>query len=99
VRTTDSEHQHPVASNLLNRDFAPPKPLCSWAGDITYIWTSEGWLYLAVILDLFSRKVVGWATSSRIDGELVLAALANALHGRGAVDGLLHHSAETSVPR
>ena len=59
--TTNSKHKHPVADNLLNRNFEAPKPNKKYVGDITYIWTSEGWLYLAVVLDLYSRKVVGWA--------------------------------------
>ena len=69
VRTTDSRHGQPVAPNLLNRDFSPPQPDGSWVTDITYIWTRQGWLYLAVILDLYSRRVVGWAMSERIDGS------------------------------
>lgn len=90
VRTTDSRHAHPVAENILARDFHPQEPNAKWAGDITYVWTAEGWLYLAVVLDLFSRRVVGWAVSERIDRQLVLAALGSALHGRPAP--LLHHS-------
>lgn len=90
MRTTDSRHAYPVAENILSRDFLPPAPNTTWAGDITYIWTAEGWLYLAVVLDLFSRRVVGWAVSQRIDAALVLDALATALHGRPAPD--LHHS-------
>lgn len=90
VRTTDSAHSHPVAPNALDRKFEPPQPNGSWAGDITYVWTAEGWLYLAVLLDLFSRKVVGWAMSEKIDRELVLSALDMALLGRPAP--ALHHS-------
>ena len=92
VRTTDSTHSHPVAPNVLERNFSPPEPKCSWVGDITYIWTAEGWLYLAILLDLFSRRVVGWATSEKIDSELVLSALGSALHGERNVEGLMHHS-------
>jgi putative transposase len=62
VRTTDSRHDHPVAPNVLNRQFYPQRPDTIWAGDITYIPTAEGWLYLAVVLDLYSRRVVGWAS-------------------------------------
>ena len=90
VRTTDSAHSHPVAPNALDRKFEPTQPNCVWAGDITYVWTAEGWLYLAVLLDLFSRKVVGWAMSEKIDRELVLSALDMALLGRPAP--ALHHS-------
>ena len=90
VRTTDSKHAHPVAENILARDFLPQEPNAKWAGDITYIWTAEGWLYLAVVLDLFSRRVVGWAVSERIDRQLVLDALGAALHGRPAPQ--LYHS-------
>ena len=92
VRTTDSNHPHPVAPNVLDRNFTPSEPRSTWAGDITYVWTAAGWVYLAVLLDLFSRKVVGWAVSSRIDTPLVLSALDQALHGHTDVQGLLHHS-------
>jgi putative transposase len=99
VRTTDSAHPHPVAPNVLERDFSPPEPKCTWVGDITYVWTGEGWLYLAILLDLFSRKVVGWATSDRIDCDLVLSALASALHRGSNVDGLVHtRTEEASTP-
>ncbi|RKH56606.1 IS3 family transposase, partial [Corallococcus interemptor] len=90
VKTTDSAHSHAVAPNVLKRDFSPEKPNSKWAGDITYVWTAEGWLYLAVVLDLFSRKVVGWAMSDTIDRQLVLSALTMALLNRPAPD--LHHS-------
>jgi len=81
-----------VAPNLLNRDFSPQQPNCSWVTDITSIWTRQGWLYLAVILDLYSRRVVGWAMSERIDRHLVLNALDMALKGRQPPHGLLHPS-------
>lgn len=90
VKTTDSAHPHPIAPNVLARDFFADKPNSKWVGDITYVWTAEGWLYLAVVLDLFSRKVVGWAMSDPIDRQLVLAALSMALLNRPAQD--LHHS-------
>jgi putative transposase len=90
VRTTDSKHSHPVAPNVVARDFLPPGPNCTWAGDITYVWTAEGWLYLAVVLDLFSRRVVGWSMSESIDRHLVLSALDMALAGRAAP--ALYHS-------
>ena len=90
--TTQSDHTYPVAPNVLNRDFTAEQPNQRWAGDITFIWTFEGWLYLAVILDLFSRRVVGWATSHQIDRSLTLRALAMALDSRSPQDNLLHHS-------
>lgn len=92
VRTTDSNHSHPVAPNVLERDFSPDQPNSTWATDITYVWTGEGWLYLAVVLDLFSRMVVGWAMSEHIDTKLVLGALEMALEGRKPPQGLVHHS-------
>ena len=74
--TTNSKHMHPVAPNVLaRRDFTAAKPNAAWVTDITFLWTRQGWLYLAVILDLFSRRVVGWATSENIDRHLALAAL------------------------
>ncbi|GEN11436.1 hypothetical protein MFU01_64730 [Myxococcus fulvus] len=90
MRTTDSAHSHPVAANSLERNFQPGQPERVWVGDITYVWTEEGWLYLAVLLDLFSRKVVGWAMGERIDRRLVLSALDMALLGHPAPE--LHHS-------
>jgi putative transposase len=90
--TTDSRHGYAVAPNLLARQFDVSAPDQVWAGDITYIWTAEGWLYLAVLLDLYSRKVVGWATSNHIDTTLVQDALQLALGRRQPCAGLLHHS-------
>jgi transposase InsO family protein len=78
VKTTDSNHNLPVAPNLVARDFAPRNPNRLWAADITYIPTREGWLYLAVIVDLYSRYVVGWALSDTIDRHLTLDALSQA---------------------
>lgn len=92
VRTTDSRHNQPVAPNTLERNFSPGQPNCTWATDITYVGTRQGWLYLAVVLDLFSRKVVGWSMSEHIDRHLVLNALDMALKGRQPPRGLLHHS-------
>jgi|SRR4051812_2692677 putative transposase len=92
VRTTDSRHSFPIAPNLLMRDFRAHAPNQRWAGDITYLRTDEGWLYLAVILDLFSRYVVGWAVSHTIDRHLALAALKMANDQRQPEAGLLHHS-------
>ena len=92
VRTTDSRHDQPVAPNILERNFSPGQPNSTWATDMTYVWTGQGWLYLAVVMDLFSRKVVGWSMSERIDRHLVLNALDMALKGRQPPQGLLHHS-------
>jgi len=91
-RTTDSNHDNPVAPNLVARDFEPPTANAVWAGDVTYIATDEGWAYLAVLLDLFSRRVVGWAISDTNDTALALAALNRALHGRVVSAGLVHHT-------
>ena len=90
--TTDSRHSHPVAPNTLARDFSVSGPNKVWVGDITYIWTREGWLYLAVILDLFSRRIIGWALDSSMDRGLALDALLMALRTRRPDEGLLHHS-------
>ena len=90
--TTDSNHKLPVASNLLQRQFSTIKPNQVWVGDITYIWTSEGWLYLAVVLDLFSRQVVGWAMSNRINKKLVVDALLMATWLRKPGPGLIFHT-------
>jgi putative transposase len=92
VRTTDSRHDRPVAANVLARDFYPDKPDTAWAADITYIPTAEGWLYLAMVIDLCSRKVVGWATADHLRTDLTLEALRMALTHRKPAEGLLHHS-------
>ncbi|MFP2962870.1 IS3 family transposase, partial [Myxococcus sp. 1LA] len=92
VHTTDSRHTQPVASNVLARDFSADAPNRTWVTDITYVWTRQGWLYLAVVLDLFSRLVVGWAMGEFIDRHLVLGALDMALKRRRPPRGLLHHS-------
>lgn len=91
-KTTDSKHDFPIAPNLLGRDFTAVKPNASWVTDITFIWTLQGWLYLAVIIDLFSRRVVGWATSRNVDRHLALAALDMAIRQRHPSDDLVHHS-------
>lgn len=91
-KTTHSAHGHTVAANELQRQFQVAVPDCCWAGDITYIWTQEGWLYLAVLLDLCSRRIVGWAVSNRLTEELTLKALDQALAHRRPSAGLLHHS-------
>ncbi len=92
VVTTDSGHAFPVAENILSREFACQTPNAKWSADITYIQTRQGWLYLAVILDLFSRRIVGWATSATIDRSLVLSALRQAQQQRKPSAGLLCHS-------
>ena len=90
--TTDSRHGLPVAPNLLARRFAVAEPNTAWVTDMTYIWTPQGWLYLAVIIDLFSRRVAGWAMSERIDRKLALDALRMALAQRRPPRGLIHPS-------
>lgn len=90
--TTCSKHSLPIAPNLLNQNFAVQKPDYAWVSDITYIWTREGWLYLAVILDLFSRQVVGWSISSRMTKELVVSAIKQAIDRRNPARGLIFHS-------
>ena len=90
--TTDSRHSHPVAPNELKRNFTAAAPNKVWVTDITYIWTREGWLYLAAILDLYSRRVVGWSMDSCMDRSLALDALGMALKTRRPEPGLLHHS-------
>jgi transposase InsO family protein len=90
--TTDSRHSFPVAPNVLNRNFDVDAPNKVWTADITYVWTFEGWLYLAVIMDLHSRQIVGWAMDKRMKKQLVLDALAMAYWQRKPPKGLLHHS-------
>jgi transposase InsO family protein len=90
--TTDSKHALPVAQNLLGQDFTATKADERWAADITYLWTGEGWLYLAVVLDLFSRRIVGWSMQASLHKELVVDALSMALCQRRPGPGLLHHS-------
>jgi putative transposase len=90
--TTKRDETHPVAPNLLNRDFHAEGPNKKWVTDITYIPTKQGWLYLAVILDLYSRMVVGWSMSGHCDEKLVERALEQALTRRRPRAGLLHHS-------
>jgi putative transposase len=90
--TTQASPVNPVAPNELQRKFQVTKPDAFWNGDITYVWTAEGWLYLAVVLDLFSRRIVGWATSDRLTEQLALSALEQALVQRRPKPGLLHHS-------
>jgi len=91
-RTTDSNHKLPVAANLLNRQFEVERPDTVWCADITYLWTLQGWLYLAVVIDISSRKIVGWAMSNRLETFLVKEALSMAYWRRKPEKGLIHHS-------
>ena len=90
--TTNSNHKHPVFDNLLERQFIVEQPDHVYASDITYVWTQEGWLYLAVVVDLYSRKVVGWSMSSRMKAKMVCDALTMAVWQRRPKVGLIHHS-------
>jgi putative transposase len=90
--TTDSNHAHPVAENIVDRDFNPKAADRIWTADITYISTAEGWLYLAAVEDLYSRQIVGWSMGERIDSRLVVDALEMALAGRPPGEGLVAHS-------
>ena len=90
--TTDSDHTFNIAPNLLDRDFTAERPNQKWAGDISYIWTREGWLYLAVILDLHSRRVIGWAVSNRMKRDLAIRALKMAIALRSPPRGCIFHS-------
>lgn len=92
VHTTDSRHDQPIAPNLLERKFDVEGPNQAWVGDVTYIPTAEGWLFLAVLIDLFSRRVVGWATSDTNDRALALSALDRAVGSRRPPAGLVHHT-------
>lgn len=91
-RTTDSHHAWPIAPNIIDQDFTASKPDEKWGADISYIWTREGWLYLAVVIDLYARRVVGWAVGDRLHRDLALAALRKALTMRLPSEGLIHHS-------
>ena len=91
-RTTNSDHPNPIAPNRLKTDPAPTAPNQVWVADITYLWTNTGWIYLAAVMDLFSRKIVGWALAAAMDAALVKTALQQALTKRGPAPGLLHHS-------
>jgi putative transposase len=92
VKTTDSSHGHAVAANLLDRQFEPAQVDQVWAGDITYVATDEGWLYVASVMDLCSRRIIGWATADHLRAELAEEALSMAIQQRGPKAGLLHHS-------
>jgi putative transposase len=90
--TTDSQHALPVARNLLQQNFQVDEPNQAWVSDITYVWTAQGWCYLAVVLDLFSRRVVGWAFADHMRVDLPIKALERALKTRRLSAGLVHHS-------
>lgn len=90
--TTDSKHNFPIAANLLDRNFNPSRPNQVWTSDITYLWTDEGWLYLAIVLDLFNREVVGWSLKPRMTADIVTDALTMAWFRKKPASGLLHHS-------
>ena len=90
--TTNSAHALPIAPNLLEQNFTCDKPNQKWCGDITYLWTDEGWLYLAVVIDLYSRKIVGWSMSKRMKKQLVIDAMSMAIGARENVSGLIMHT-------
>lgn len=90
--TTNSKHNLPVYPNLLDQQFKVERPGQAWVADITYIWTSEGWLYLATIMELFSRRIIGWAMDGRMTKELVILALKRAISTQTPTPGLIHHS-------
>ena len=90
--TTQSRHNLPVADNVLNREFNPDQPNQAWVSDITYVWTVQGWLYLAVVMDLYSRRIVGWCMDRTMTQALVLRALMMAINLRQPQAGLIHHS-------
>jgi putative transposase len=92
VRTTDSRHDHPIAPNLLDRNFIAAAPNRIWLADITYVDTDHGWLYLAAVMDLYSRKIVGWAMQDHMRTELPLAALRMAISAQKPGAGLIHHT-------
>ena len=90
--TTNSAHKRPAAPNLVQRCFSAEAPDRLWTGDITCIWTAEGWMYLAVVLDVFSRRIVGWSMKKRMTDELTVTAFKNALIRRQPASGLIFHS-------
>ena len=93
---SDKGTRHEAADNLLDRQFEATAPNQKWVADFTYIWTAEGWLYVAAVIDLFSRRVVGWSMSATMAAQLVADALVMALWRRGKPDALLHHSDQGS---
>ena len=90
--TTDSRHHLPIADNVLNREFNPAKANQTWSSDITYVWTAQGWLYLAVVIDLFSRRVIDWCVDTHMQKSLVIRALTMAINLRQPAGELTHHS-------
>jgi transposase InsO family protein len=92
VRTTDSRHDLPIAPNLLDRNFTATAPNRIWLADITYVETDQGWLYLAAVMDLYNRKIVGWAMADHLRADLPLAALRMAIAAQRPGPGLIHHS-------
>lgn len=92
AQTTDSNHSLPVAPNLLDQRFEAGRPDQVWTADITYIWTKEGWLYLAIVLDLFSRRIVGWSMAPTLERTLVIEAMGMAIKVRNPTEKLIHHS-------
>ena len=91
-RSSKAEKAHVCIPNLLDRDFSPTAPNQAWSGDVTYVWAGNHWLYLAAVIDLFARKIIGWAASKRPDSELTKKALRTAFESRGRPEGLLFHS-------
>jgi transposase InsO family protein len=96
--TTDSRHGLPVAENRLERNFMPAASNQVWTSDISYLWTDEGWLYLAIVQDVFKRELVGWSLKPRMTAEIVTDALTMAWFRRKPAPGLLHHSGAASTP-
>ena len=94
--TTDSQHNKPVAPNILGQQFTPSAADVAWAADITYIWTDEGWLYLATVIDLYSRRIIGWSMGTRLLTTLVSDSLTMALQQRRPLQGVIHHSNRNS---
>jgi transposase InsO family protein len=92
VRTTDSHHAYPLAQNRLNRQFGVPKPDTVWVADLTYVATDEGWVYLAAVMDLCSRRILGWSTADHLRASLPLEAMEKALAARHPSAALMHHS-------
>jgi len=90
--TTDSNHTKPVAPNILGQQFRPPAANIAWAADITYIRTDEGWLYLATVIDLYSRKIIGWSMGTRLQTKLIVDAQMMAITKRNPPQGVIHHS-------
>ena len=90
--TTDSNHGHAISENILDRNFEASRPNEKWVTDITYVWTSEGWLYLATVMDLYSRRIIGWSTADHMRTDLCLDAIRMAIRQRTDIKGLVHHS-------